>query len=183
MREVIRQAGPFALSLGKNRFQLLVFSIISQQISGSAARSIRTRLLAFLVPEGLTPKRLAEVTVDELRSVGISNQKARYLIDLAQKVESGSLALNQMGRMSDEKVIEQLVQVKGIGVWTAQMFLIFSLGRLDVFPHGDLGVRTAIKRLYGFDDLPNRDECHRIAESWRPYATIASWYCWRSLEF
>ena len=88
-----------------------------------------------------------------------------------------------MGRLSDEEVIEALTEVKGIGVWTAQMFLIFSLGRLDVLPHGDLGIRTAIQRLYGLDELPNREICHRIAEPWRPYASIASWYCWRSLEF
>ena len=183
MREVIRQAGPFTLELGRNRFQMLVFSILAQQISGSAARSIRKKLMAFLEPEGLTPERLARATPAELRTVGLSKQKAAYLLDLSGRVIRGELALNKMGRMPDDRVIEALVQVKGIGVWTAQMFLIFSLGRLDVFPHGDLGVRTAIKNLYGFDELPGREECHRVAESWRPYATIGSWYCWRSLEF
>ena len=183
MREVIRQAGPFALELGKNRFQMLVFSILAQQISGSAARSIRTKLLAYLEPDSLTPQSLVNVTKEELRTVGCSNQKATYLLDLADRVTSGELSLNRMGRMPDEKVIEELTKVKGIGVWTAQMFLIFSLGRLDVFPHADFGVRTAIKNLYGFEELPNRDECHRIAEQWRPYTTIGSWYCWRSLEF
>jgi DNA-3-methyladenine glycosylase II len=120
--------------------------------------------------------------VDELRLAGLSRQKASYLVDLATHVFEGRLNLNRIGRLSDDAVIESLIEVKGIGVWTAQMFLIFSLGRLDVLPHGDLGVRMAIQRLYGLDELPDRETCHRIAEPWRPYASIAAWYCWRSLE-
>jgi DNA-3-methyladenine glycosylase II len=102
---------------------------------------------------------------------------------LADRVARGDLNLSRVARMTDEAVIEALIQVKGIGVWTAQMFLIFSLGRLDVFPHGDLGVRSAIRDLYALDELPNQEVCHRIATPWRPYASVASWYCWRSLEF
>ena len=183
MREVIRRAGPFRMRLHRDRFQALVYSIISQQISGKAATSIRTRLIEYLKPGEISPESLNRLTPERLRNLGISNQKARYLLDLAGRVASGELQLDRLGRFSDEKVIEQLVQVKGIGVWTAQMFLMFSLGRLDVFPHDDLGVRMAIKNLYGLDDLPDKHVSHRIATPWRPYASIASWYCWRSLEF
>jgi DNA-3-methyladenine glycosylase II len=115
--------------------------------------------------------------------LGVSPQKSGYLLDLADGVMSGEVRLDRMSRMPDDEVIEALVQVKGIGIWTAQMFLIFSLGRPDVFPHDDLGVRSAIRNLYGLDDLPTKEVSHKIATPWRPYASVASWYCWRSLEF
>jgi DNA-3-methyladenine glycosylase II len=183
MREVIRQAGPFQMRLHRDRFKGLVFSILSQQISSKAAASIRNRLINHFKPGTITPEGLSRLDTQILRALGISNQKATYLLDLAQRVSSRDLQLDRLGRYSDEKVIEQLIEVKGIGVWTAQMFLIFSLGRLDVFPHDDLGVRAAIRNLYELDDLPDKQLSHRIAEPWRPYASIASWYCWRSLEF
>ena len=183
MRDVIRKAGPFTMQLHRNRFRTLVFSILGQQISGKAAASIRARLIEYLKPEQLSPQSIARLTPDELRSVGLSGQKASYVLDLARRVAEGQLRLDRVARMSDENVIDALVQVKGIGVWTAQMFLIFSLGRPDVFPHDDLGVRSAIRNLYGLDELPNKEISHKIATPWRPYATVASWYCWRSLEF
>jgi DNA-3-methyladenine glycosylase II len=116
-----------------------------------------------------------------MRRAGLSPQKQAYLKDLALHVEQRLLRLERMGRMADEEVIAELIAVKGIGRWTAQMFLIFTLGRPDIFPHDDLGVRTAIKRAYGLDELPSKEQSHQIAEPWRPYATVASWYCWRSL--
>ncbi len=183
MRSVIRRAGPFTLQRRRNRFQALVFSILAQQISGKAAAAIRGRLLDYLKPQQLSPSAIAKLTLQELRSIGLSQQKASYVLDLAQRVNSGELHLPRMSRMPDEGVIEALTQVKGIGVWTAQMFLIFSLGRPDVFPHDDLGVRVAIRNLYGLDELPNKEVSHKIAAPWRPYASVASWYCWRSLEF
>jgi DNA-3-methyladenine glycosylase II len=115
--------------------------------------------------------------------VGLSQQKAAYVLDLAERVNSGELQLARLSRLPDDAVIEALTQVKGIGVWTAQIFLIFSLGRLDVLPHDDLGVRMAIRNLYGLDELPTKEVSHKIAARWRPYASVASWYCWRSLEF
>ncbi|MGE5195021.1 MAG: DNA-3-methyladenine glycosylase family protein, partial [Deltaproteobacteria bacterium] len=166
----------------RDRFGMLVASIISQQISGKAARSIRHRLVELIAPEKITPHTLAARTITELRSVGISPQKAGYLHDLAAKVDSGAVRLSQTGRMTDDEAIAELIQVKGIGVWTAQMFLMFSLGRLDVFPHEDLGIRMALKKLYGLAELPDKETSHEIARPWRPYATIASWYCWRSHE-
>ena len=154
MKEVIDAVGPFTLRLERDRFGMLVRSIISQQISTSAARSIRRRLQE-LAPD-MTAATLSQFTVDQLRSVGLSPQKASYIADLARKVNDGTVDLRQIGRLSDERIVEQLTQVKGIGRWTAQMFLIFSLGRLDVFPHDDLGVRTAIRDRYGLADLPDK---------------------------
>jgi len=182
MRELIRKAGPFRMKLHRDRFQALVYSILAQQISGKAANAIRTRLVNHINPEKISPETLARLSREELRSVGVSPQKSIYLLDLAERVTIGNLRLDRLGRMSDDDVINALVQVKGIGVWTAQMFLIFSLGRLDIFPHEDLGVRMAIRNLYGLDDLPSREVSHRIATPWRPYASVATWYCWRSLD-
>ena len=182
MKAVIDAVGPFTLRLERDRFGMLVRSIISQQISTSAARSIRRRLQEFVGPEGVKAANLAQFTPDQLRSVGLSPQKTSYVADLANKVNDGTVDLRQIGRLSNEQVIEQLVQVKGIGRWTAQMFLIFSLGRLDVFPHDDLGVRSAIRDNYGLSELPDKETAIEIAEPWRPYATVASWYCWQSLD-
>ena len=183
MRNVIRRAGPFRLKPRRDRFYSLVSSILSQQISGKAAASIRARLEDYVAPEKISAEALGRIKPDQLRRIGVSSQKAAYLLDLANRVQAGELKLDRMARLSDEQVIEALVQVKGIGVWTAQMFLIFSLGRMDVFPHDDLGVRAAIRNLYGLDELPDKETSHRIATPWRPYASVASWYCWRSLEF
>jgi DNA-3-methyladenine glycosylase II len=183
MREVIRKAGAFTLRPRRNRFQSLVHSILAQQISGKAAAAIRTRLIEYLKPEEISAEAIARLTPEELRQIGLSGQKSKYVLDLADRVITGQLRLERLGRLPDEAVIEALIQVKGIGVWTAQMFLIFSLGRPDVFPHDDLGVRVALRNLYGLEELPNKELGHRIAEAWRPYASVASWYCWRSLEF
>jgi DNA-3-methyladenine glycosylase II len=180
IRDVIRKAGPFRLNLKHDRFLALALAIVSQQISGKAALSIWEKLKTIAVP--LSAERLRQFSAEELRPAGLSRQKASYLIDLAKHVSEGRLQLNRIGRLSDDDVIEALIAVKGIGLWTAQMFLIFSLGRLDVLPHGDLGVRMAIQKLYDLSELPDRETCHRIAEPWRPYASIATWYCWRSLD-
>ncbi len=180
MRRLIDAVGPCTLKPRRDRFGMLVASIISQQISGKAARSIRQRLVDLIAPERIAPQTLAVRSLAELRSVGVSPQKAGYLHDLAAKVHAGVVRLSRTGRMTDDEVIAELIQVKGIGVWTAQMFLMFSLGRPDVFPHDDLGIRTALKNLYGLPDLPDKKTSHEIARPWRPYATIASWYCWRS---
>ena len=182
MKSVIDAVGPYTLRFDGDRFGLLVRSIVSQQISTSAARAIRKRLMELVGPDGLTAANLARFTTDELRSVGLSLQKASYVADLTSKVNDGTVQLREIGRLSDERIVETLTQVKGIGRWTAQMFLIFSLGRPDVFPYGDLGVRTAIRDRYGLDDLPDKATAHTIAAAWRPYASVASWYCWRILD-
>ena len=182
MGDLIDRAGPFTLKLDRNRFGMLVRSILSQQISTKAARSIRLRLDELIKPQSLSAEAIAALSDDELRSVGLSRQKVTYLKDLSARVLDQRLQLNRIGRLSDEDAIEHLIQVKGIGRWTAQMFLIFSLGRLDVFPHDDLIVRSSIRELYRLDELPTKKDSHAIAELWKPYSTIASWYCWRFLD-
>lgn len=182
LRGVIDQVGPFKLPLQAARFPMLVRSILSQQISGKAARSIELRLRERLRPQRVSPESLLALSPEELRTVGVSPQKARSLHDLASRVAAGEVRLSRMARLTDEQVIAELVQVRGIGVWTAQMFLMFSLGRPDVFPHDDFGIRSALARLHGLPQLPDRQTAQQLATPWRPYATIASWYCWRSLE-
>ena len=180
--EVVQQVGPFRVNLERNRFRMLVSSIISQQLSTAAAKTIRMRLEAMIGPDLVTAEALSRLPKDDLRSAGLSNQKAGFISDLAAKVLDGTIKLSTIARKSDEAVIDELTKVRGIGKWTAQMFLMFSLGRLDVFPHDDLGVRTAIRNLYQLPELPDKSSSLKIADKWKPYATIGSWYCWRSLD-
>jgi DNA-3-methyladenine glycosylase II len=183
LAKVADRVGPFSLQLEPDVFTSMVRSILAQQISTAAARSIYKRLLTTLADGENLLQALGQSSVDQLRSCGISPQKARYLSDLAEKVNSGVVRLNDLHVMSNEEVILELTRVKGIGVWTVQMLLIFSLGRLDVFPGADLGIRTAIKKLYRKPTLPTPTQLRKFERLWQPYATIASWYCWRSLEF
>ena len=179
---VIRKVGPCGYTLQRDRFGMLVRSIVYQQISGAAARTILGRLTDALPGRQLTAQGLAALSPEEYRLAGVSKQKAGYLQSLAELSLTGDLRLARIGRYADQDIIAQLTQVKGVGVWTAQMFLMFSLGRPDVLPWDDLGVRQAIRKLYGLSQMPTRAESERIAEPWRPYASVASWYCWRSLE-
>lgn len=182
LRRVIDAVGPFQLRLERDRFRMLARSIISQQISTAAARSIRARLEALTAPDGITPASIVRLDEAQLRSVGLSARKASFIRDLAAKVHAEEVALARLGRMKDEDVIADLTQIRGIGRWTAQMFLIFALGRLDVFPEDDLGVRAAIRNLYALAEMPDKHTAREIAAQWRPYASVASWYCWRSLD-
>lgn len=182
LREVIERIGPFRMKRRTNRYEALLRSIVSQQISTLAARSIWARIEAAAGETRLNPQVINRLPDDVLRQAGISPQKLRYVRDLGRCVESGELRLHSLHRLADEEVIAELTQVKGIGVWTAQMFLMFSLGRLDVLPHGDLGIQSAIRRLYDLDALPSREQSETIASPWRPYATVACWYLWRSIE-
>jgi DNA-3-methyladenine glycosylase II len=179
---VVKQVGPYTLKPQRDRFGMLVRSIISQQISTSAARSIRAKLEALIAPEKVRPDVLSRLTFEQLRSAGLSSQKATYLHDLAAKAADGTVQLKTVGRKCDEEVIAELIQVKGIGRWTAQMFLIFSLGRPDVFPPDDLGIKVALRNLYGLAELPTKVEAHALAAPWTPHSTFATWYLWRSLE-
>lgn len=181
MKKILKRVGPFKLKLQRNRFGALVRSIVSQQISVAAAKTIRERLID-LVEGDLTPEKITSCRSETLRTVGLSQQKVSYILDLSEKVASGEIALNRIGRSSDQEIIDQLTAVKGIGVWTAQMFLMFSLGRLDVLPVGDLAIRTAIEKSYGLAEHPTHTKCVEVAEPWRPYATVACWYLWRSLD-
>ncbi len=182
MKAIIAEVGPCTLRPQRDRFRMLAGSIISQQISTGAARSIKKKLDELVGSDGLIPTNLSQYSPEQLRAAGVSPQKATYLLDLAAKVHETEINLQHIGRYSDDKIIEQLTAVKGIGKWTAQMFLIFALGRPDVFPHDDLGVRSAIRNRYGLEELPDLKTSIAIASKWRPYASIASWYCWRSLD-
>jgi 3-methyladenine DNA glycosylase/8-oxoguanine DNA glycosylase len=155
---------------------------VFQQLSGKAASTIHGRLCA--IYPGNRPRAEHVLTTEEsaLRAAGLSRQKIGYLRDLSARVADGSLPLAHLGRLSDDAIIEHLVQVKGIGRWTVQMFLMFRLGRPDVLPELDLGVQNAIQRAYGLKQRPTPKDVLRIGEKWRPYASTASWYLWRSLE-
>lgn len=182
LQRLMKALGPFQLVLEPDPFPVLTRSIISQQISTAAAASIHRKLAALRGRKKLTPQWIQSHPDEALRSCGLSPQKLRYMRDLADKSLSKTVNLSQIHQRADDEVIAELTQVLGIGVWTAQMFLIFSLGRLDVLPTGDLGVRAAIEREYQLPSHPTPKQCEEIAAPWRPYATIASWYLWRSSD-
>jgi DNA-3-methyladenine glycosylase II len=183
MHGVIRTIGPYRLKpAGRDRFGMLVRSIISQQISMGAARAIRARLQELVGSQAIKPEMISALKTQQLRSVGLSPQKTAYIQDLALKVKDGTVQLSRLHRLSDEEIIEQLIEIKGIGRWTAQMFLIFALGRPDVFPIDDFGVRSAIERMYEFKKPPDKAKLMEIGQRWSPFASVASWYCWRYLE-
>lgn len=163
-------------------FHALMRSIVYQQLSGKAASTILHRVLDLYNGKYPRPAQLLSTPEKSLREAGLSRQKLAYLRDLATKVESGEVPLSRVGRMPDEEVITHLTHIKGIGRWTAQMFLMFRLGRPDVLPELDLGIQNAIQRLYALPTRPTPKDVLRIGEPWRPHATIACWYLWRSLE-
>ena len=163
-------------------FSALVRTIVGQQLSTKAAATIHRRLLD-LIPGGVaTPQALAAIPDDQLRKVGLSRQKSAYIRDLSVKAANGDLPLDHLPSMTDDEVIEALTRVKGLGRWSAEMFLMFRLRRPDVLPVDDLGIVNAIHRLYKLRKRPNANRIRRIGEAWRPYRTVACWYLWRSLE-
>lgn len=178
---LIDRVGPCLIRPRKDRFGTLVRAIVGQQISSKAAASIDARLRA-LSGDPHTPEGIASAGETGLRSVGLSGVKARYALNLSEAVRSGAVPLHKLHRWNDEEIITRLTAIKGVGVWTAEMFLIFSLARPDVFPVGDLGVRAALRDRLGLPDLPTPAACRTIAEPWRPFRSIASWYLWRSLD-
>lgn len=153
-----------------------------QQLSGKAAGTIHARFQALFPAGEPTPERLVKLTDEQLRGVGLSRQKTLYLRDLSQKILDDSLPLDEIESMTDDEVIAHLVQVKGIGRWTAQMFLMFRLGRPDVLPELDLGIQNAVKRAYRMRKRPTPKQVKRIGAKWSPHATVACWYLWRSLD-
>ena len=163
-------------------FGALTRTIVFQQLSGKAASTILGRMHGLYGGRPPSPDELLATSATALRSVGISNQKAGYLRDLAERVRDGRLPVATLGRLDDEKAIEVLTGVKGIGRWTAQVFLMFRLRRLDVLPDGDLGIQKAVQRAYGLRRLPDPKRLQKIGAPWAPYRTIASWYLWRSLD-
>ena len=160
----------------------LVRSIVGQQLSTKAAATIYGRLLELFGGHTPTPEQLLAADPDEMRAAGLSHAKVAYLRDLAQHVEYGALELERLPDLSDEEVAAQLTAIKGLGQWTADMFLIFHLGRADILPVGDQGVRRAIQVQYGLRDLPDAKRMQKIAKPWQPYRTLASLYLWSSLD-
>jgi DNA-3-methyladenine glycosylase II len=181
LREVIDRLGAIEITTEPDLWWSLVDAIVSQQVSIYAAAAIIGRVAALGGSGRPTPEEIAATDDAALRAAGLSRAKARYVKDLAARWVDGSLRHALIPSMSDEEVIAELTQVKGIGVWTAEMILIFTLGRPDVLPVDDLGVRAAAQQLYGLPERPGRDELLRIGEPWRPWRTLASRYLWRSL--
>ena len=177
----IDAVGPFRLTLERNLFFALVDAIMSQQLSVKAAATILERVRRLSAPEPFpTPARLLATPDEELRRAGCSRAKALYLKDLSARIVDGSLDLDRLRAMPDEEVVAALVAVKGIGRWTAEMFLIFSLGRLDVWPVDDLGIVIAVQDLYTLPARPKPKELRALGERWGPYRTMASWYLWQT---
>jgi 3-methyladenine DNA glycosylase/8-oxoguanine DNA glycosylase len=162
-------------------FAALVEAILYQQITGRAAQTIHGRLIALLGRKPPRPEDFHAATDEALRGCGLSRQKIRYMRDLVARTQDG-LPLGRLSRLSDEAVIEALTSVMGIGRWTAEMYLMFRLGRPDVLPVSDYGIRKAMQKAYGWRSLPKPDRMRRTAEAWRPYRSVACWYLWRSLE-
>ena len=183
LRDLMRRHGPCGLAESQHTdpFVALVHAIISQQLSTKAAATIAGRVEA-LLGGALTPARVARVTDAELRQAGLSGQKVSYLRDLCARISSESLPLDALDRMTDDQVIEALTEVRGIGRWTAEMFLMFRLHRPDVLPIGDLGIVKAVQRAYRLRTLPSPARLQRLGETWRPYRSVACWYLWASLE-
>jgi DNA-3-methyladenine glycosylase II len=178
---IIERVGPCRMQFAAADFARLAEAIVYQQLNGKAAASIFKRFMD-LAGEPLTPEGILKLNDAQLRSVGLSKQKSSYLKDLAAKTHAGLLDFTTLSSLSDGEVIEHLTQVKGIGVWTAHMFLMFSLKRPDVLPTGDYGVQVAIKKHYKKRKLPKPKDMEKIAKAWAPYRSIACWYMWRSLD-
>lgn len=182
LASVIARVGPCQVAYREPTFEALARSIVFQQLSTKAARTIYGRLEEAAGGK-LTPEAIRNLSIGEMRRCGLSKQKIGYIRDLAEHALSGRVDFEKLPSMSDDEVIIALTDIKGVGVWTAHMFLIFALRRPNVLPTGDLGVRTAIQRLYGKRKLPTPAQMEKLAESWHPYCSYAAWYLWRSLEF
>jgi DNA-3-methyladenine glycosylase II len=181
MAGIIERVGPYALTPREPTFETLARSITFQQLSGKAAATIFARLKK-AVGRRFTAQALLRLTPEELRACGLSRQKIASLQDLADRVVRREISFRKLADLHDEEIILQLSKVRGVGVWTVQMFLMFALERPNVLPVSDLGVRNAVRRAYGLDELPKPAELKEIAQKWHPYCSVATWYLWRSLE-
>ena len=178
---IIERVGPCRMEFGEPQFSSLAETIVYQQLNGKAAVTIFQRFAA-LAGEPLTPQGIMKLTAEQMRGVGLSKQKSAYLRDLAEHTDRGDLDFSRLPELSDDEVIKHLTQVKGIGVWTSHMFLMFSLRRPNVLPTGDYGIQTAIKKHYKKRKLPQPAHMEKIARCWEPYRSVACWYLWRSLD-
>jgi DNA-3-methyladenine glycosylase II len=181
LRAIIERVGPYRIRFRQPVFETLVRSIIFQQLSGKAASTIYNRLAA-VTGEPIEPGAILALPAEHMRALGLSRQKIDYVTDLAARTASGELRFDTCAQLTDDEVMRRFTAVKGIGVWTVQMFLMFALERPDVLPTGDLGLRAAVQKAYGLDEMPSPKELEAMGEPWAPYRTVASWYLWRSLE-
>jgi len=182
MAAIIAKAGPYRVGYTDPVFQTLVRSIVYQQLHGKAALTIFNRLAEAVKVKPMTPEAVLKLRPQKMRAVGLSKQKTLYIRELARLTRDGEIQFERLPEMEDAAIIETLTRVKGVGVWTVQMFLMFALQRPNVLPVGDLGVRAAMKKAYRLAHLPKPAEMERIAAAWHPYRSVASWYLWRSLE-
>jgi DNA-3-methyladenine glycosylase II len=178
---IIEQVGPYRMVHREPTFETLVRSIVFQQLSGKAASTIYGRLAA-AAGDPVSPEAILKLTPEEMRALGLSRQKTAYVRDLAERTSQGEIDFEALNKMSDNEVIKTLTAVKGVGVWTVHMFLIFALKRENVLPTGDLGVQNAIKRLYKMRRMPKAADIEKRAKKWHPYCSVATWYLWRSLD-
>ena len=181
LKKIISSVGECKIRTISNPFEALVEAIITQQISDSAGKSISLKFKNLFREKYPTPYDVIKLSKDDIQSVGLSKMKAEYIFDISQMVVNKKLNFQIFKKMSDEDVITELTKIRGIGKWTAQMYLIFALGRMDVFPLGDLGLINGIKKLYGLEN-PSTDEILGITNNWIPYRTIGTWYIWRGVK-
>lgn len=181
---IIAIAGLSTIKPHDNYYSSLIGSIISQQLSVKAADTIEKRFLALFDSDLPSPNEILSKSIEEFRTAGLSNAKARYIQDLARHIIDGKLKFEQFENLSNDEIIDELIAVKGIGVWTAHMFLMFCVGRLDILAVGDLGIRNGVRALYGLKTIPSPEAVAKIAKknSWHPYETAACWYVWHSLD-
>jgi 3-methyladenine DNA glycosylase/8-oxoguanine DNA glycosylase len=179
---LIDALGPSRIRYRPASFDALVHAIVNQQLSSKAAATIYGRLQAALAPKEIEPRGILRLGEAQLRELGISKQKCGYLLDLAEKTHKKEVDFDELPKLSDAVVLEKLIAIKGIGEWTVHMFLMFALRRPDVLPVGDLGVQNAIQKLYGLEARPKPRQVEEIGSKWRPFASYAAWYLWRSLE-
>jgi DNA-3-methyladenine glycosylase II len=179
---IIGEVGPYLIELMEPSYEALVKAIVLQQLSGKVAAVIFQRLRDAAGSGRLTAEAVLRLRPAKMRAIGLSKQKTRYIREVARLLRSGKLDLAALADASDEEVHARLTAIKGIGPWTVHMFLIFALGRLNVMPSGDLGIRVAVRNAFELEDMPTPAEVDEMARKWHPYRTVASWYLWRSLE-
>lgn len=184
LKQVIASIGPSRIKPHRDHYGELVGSIVGQQLSAKAGATIWRRVLDLFGGKMPTPQQLLKIDADEIRACGVSYPKIGYMKDLAQHILDGRLDLEHLSTVPNDQLIEQLTAVKGIGQWSAHMFMLFGLGRLDILPVGDLGIRKAIQNLYGLRELPDPEQIITIAakNKWHPYESVAAWYLWQSLD-
>ncbi len=183
LRAIIERVGPYKIRYAEPDFETLVRSIVFQQLSGKSARAIFARLKeAAGADSRMSPEGILALRAEDVRRVGLSQQKTKYLRDIAEKAQAGTINFSQLPHLSDAEVIEHLTAAKGVGVWTAQMFLLFALRRPDVLATGDLGIRAAIRKAYRLRALPPPARVEKLGAKWRPYCSMACWYFWHSQD-